>query len=382
MQSCSLPLEPAEDPDVNDNSGTRFGNVKFSRFQYDSLPGKTGRIWDKSEMSMEFKTAEPDGIIFYAGEKEPHVDHTTVYLKGGRVHFSFNSGSGHKLLNSSENYSDDQWHTVAFHRHGKKGTLYVDDVLVAEGSSNGNTLGIEVIPPIYVGGVSPEILSKASRNFEGVGGGLIGCLRNFRVESRPVGDPDYREGTEPCSLKVESGSFFALQGGHIKAVENFRVGLDIDIRFEMKPRSTSGILVSVHGRRDYLLLQMVNGTMIFSVDNGRGAIVATHIPQNEHTMCNGKWHSIQAIKAKNVVTLSVDNVFVEPGIGVAGVSSTDTNNPLYIGGHPNPTRKRGGFKTREQFVGCIRKMTINGKPYNFKSEQAIGSVTAKTCPTI
>merc|ERR1712137_1301176 len=109
---------------------------------------------------------------------------------------------------------------------------------------------------------------------------------------------------------------------------------------------TSGILVSVHGRRDYLLLQMVNGTMIFSVDNGRGAIVATHIPQNEHTMCNGKWHSIQAIKAKNVVTLSVDNVFVEPGIGVAGVSSTDTNNPLYIGGHPNPTKTRWVQDTR------------------------------------
>lgn len=56
--------------------------------------------------------------------------------------------------------------TVAFHHHGKKGTLYVDDVLVAEGSSNGNTLDIKVIPPIYVGGVSPEILTKASRNFE------------------------------------------------------------------------------------------------------------------------------------------------------------------------------------------------------------------------
>jgi len=217
---------------------------------------------------------------------------------------------------------------------------------------------------------------------QGVDTGLIGCLRNFRADSRPVGKPDYQEGTEPCSLKVEGGSFFALQGGYIKAMDNFRVGLDIDIRFEIKPRSTSGILVSVHGRRDYLLLQMVNGTMIFSVDNGRGAIVATHIPQSEHKLCNGKWHFIQAIKAKNVVTLSVDNVFVEPGIGVAGVSSTDTNNPLYIGGHPNPTRTRGGFQTREQFVGCIRNLTINGKDYQFKSEQAIGSVTPKTCPTI
>jgi laminin alpha 3/5 len=88
-----------------------------------------------------------------------------------------------------------------------------------------------------------------------------------------------------------------------------------------------------------------------------------------------------AIKAKNVVTLSVDNVFVEPGIGVAGVSSTDTNNPLFIGGHPNPSKPRG-IKTQEQFVGCIRNLNINRNLLRFGSTQAIGSVTATTCPTI
>ncbi len=51
-------------------------------------------------------------------------------------------------------------------------------------------------------------------------------------------------------------------------------------------------------------------------------------------LCNGKWHSIKAVKAKNVVTLYVDDVFTYPGIGEAGVSSTDTNDRLYIGGVP------------------------------------------------
>lgn len=157
-----------------------------------------------------------------------------------------------------------------------------------------------------------------SSAFQGVEGGLIGCLRNFRASSRPAGDPSYIEGTEPCSSKVESGAFFALEGGYIKAgqyikyhdisttknqstlsiemtVESFRVGLDIDIGMEIKPRSTSGILMSVHGRRDFLLLQMVNGALIFSVDNGRGPIVATYIPPHEHSLCDGKWHTVQGI---------------------------------------------------------------------------------------
>ena len=43
-------------------------------------------------------------------------------------------------------------------------------------------------------------------------------------------------------------------------------------------------------------------------------------------------------KAKNVVTLSVDDIFAQPGIGVPGVSSTDTKHGLFIGGHPKPER--------------------------------------------
>ena len=82
-----------------------------------------------------------------------------------------------------------------------------------------------------------------------------------------------------------------------------------------------------------------------------------------------------------MVTLSVDNVFVEPGIGVAGVSSTDTNNPLWIGGHPKAGRLRG-MQTSEQFIGCIRNVTVNKKLQRFNSVQAMGSVTATTCPTI
>ena len=55
---------------------------------------------------------------------------------------------------------------------------------------------------------------------KGVDGGLVGCMRNFRANSRPVGDPSYTEGVEPCSSKVESGSFFALDKGFIKAGKN------------------------------------------------------------------------------------------------------------------------------------------------------------------
>ena len=52
-------------------------------------------------------------------------------------------------------------------------------------------------------------------------------------------------------------------------------------------------------------------------------------------MCNGHWHRIKALKAKNIVTLYVDGVFAHPpGYSAGSGSSTDTTDPLYIGGVP------------------------------------------------
>ena len=69
------------------------------------------------------------------------------------------------------------------------------------------------------------------------------------------------------------------------------------------------------------------------------------------------------MKAKNVVTLSVNKIFAQPGIdtillkwpmvnpiypgiGVPGVSSTDTNNPLFLGGHPRLGQTHKEFTQR------------------------------------
>lgn len=41
--------------------------------------------------------------------------------------------------------------------------------------------------------------------------------------------------------------------------DKFKVGLDLLIRVEIKPRSVTGLILAVHGRGDYLVLQMVDG---------------------------------------------------------------------------------------------------------------------------
>lgn len=84
-------------------------------------------------------------------------------------------------------------------------------------------------------------------------------------------------------------------------------------------------------------------------------------------------------KSKNVVTLALDNTYSSPGIGHAGKDSTNTNHPLYLGGHPNPSSARG-FETTEQYVGCMKDFVVENKQFKFNHEGIEGVVGLHSCP--
>ena len=49
-------------------------------------------------------------------------------------------------------------------------------------------------------------------------------------------------------------------------VDNFKVGLDLEISIEIRPRSLSGVLLSVTSAGgDYLILQMINGEVRLAI---------------------------------------------------------------------------------------------------------------------
>ena len=53
------------------------------------------------------------------------------------------------------------------------------------------------------------------------------------------------------------------------------------------------------------MLQMVEGTMTFTVDNGRGPIMAVFKPDSKFKFCDGNWHEIHGkIKKEMLQNLS------------------------------------------------------------------------------
>lgn len=63
---------------------------------------------------------------------------------------------------------------------------------------------------------------------------------------------------------------------------------------DIKPRSIDGILMSVQtSKKNFLILELKNGTISFSVDAGKGPISASFTPAFPYFLCDGAWHSIK-----------------------------------------------------------------------------------------
>ncbi|XP_077991288.1 laminin subunit alpha-5-like [Glandiceps talaboti] len=376
---CALPLRPSVDKTATD-AGYRFGNSVTSRYEYDFLPEKFKL---RSEYTVDIKTTATQGLIFYMAD-DRQVDFISLYLLDSRIVYAFNCGSGTLTLITEDRYNDGKWHSVKFFREQTRGELYVDGKPSTPGTSPGSALNLNVSPPFYKGGVpSPDaaknVQTRARTSFDG-------CIRDFKLNDVDFGEPARQYDVVPCLTNTEGGTYFGVDGGHIVWSESFKVGLDLAIEMDIKPRALSGIIASVQGARgDFFSLELVDGNMILSADNGEGAFHTMYEPSQSDGkayLCDGQWHSVHAVKAKDVVYLTIDN---KPDNNYGQLTgqqkSTDTNDPLYIGGLPAGVKHKG-ISTNDNFVGCIRNFSINDNAtVNFNNVAEIsGAVQPNSCP--
>lgn len=72
----------------------------------------------------------------------------------------------------------------------------------------------------------------------------------------------------------------------------FRVGREISISLEIKPRNSTGLLMSVHGGKDFLVLELLENEVVANVENGKGPFRASYKLGNKFSLCDGQWHKI------------------------------------------------------------------------------------------
>ncbi|KAL7292410.1 hypothetical protein TKK_0013999 [Trichogramma kaykai] len=380
VDGCRLPQIPLEDPDQQAERTWRFGTKPESRFEFSALGG---RYKDSFAFQIDIKTLANEGVVFFGADFNKR-DLIALFIKDGLVHFTFDCGSGPAELISEQKINDNHWHAIYFKREGTRGELIVDQNEPVTQYSQGTTKSISVEPPFFVGGLDPSFSNKATKAI-GVNQTFSGCIRNFMLNGQYVTGPSVVLGVIPCSKRVEPGMFFYPGNGsnYFKAEDKFSVGKNMQIQMDIKPRSASGLLLAIHGKNDYLVLEMVNGTIKFLVKAAKGQIETSYQAASPNALCDGNWHVVRAVKQKNVVILSVDHQHSSPGIGNKNLMGMPSKNAIYIGGHPNleAGKPLKGSVSRAQYVGCINNLTIRNVPYALDASRIHGNVIANVCPT-
>lgn len=355
VDKCSLPLVPASSASPG-KKGVHFGASKsHSRWELNlDIKNKI-----RNSVQFYFRTFSEEGIILYAADKK-YNDFISVYLQDGKVVYAFNCGSGTATYKTEQKYNDGVWHKMEVSRKKKDGQISVDDVTSPKITSPGGSTELNIIPPFSFGGISEETLANPFfirtlpiKNYQ-----LIGCIRDLKIMDEDI---EYDQGNKydvkPCYTHEESGAFIGKGGGSIMVDNNFTVGSDMVFSMEIRPRTINGVLASVYADKDFFfLLQLSNGKVYTTFNNGAGTFTAHSTPKLKYSICDGQWHKIKVGKYKQVSSLYVDDVRYKSEYTGTGTSCSKTAHPLYIGGTP----ERNPFiMSNEPYVGCIKNLHVS-----------------------
>ncbi|KAF7645895.1 hypothetical protein LDENG_00196920 [Lucifuga dentata] len=88
---------------------------------------------------------------------------------------------------------------------------------------------------------------------------------------------------------------------------------------------------------------------------------------------------IAVIRDVNVIQLDVDSE-VNHVVGPLNPNTTDTTNPVFIGGAPDAFLPEG-VVGRKAYVGCVRNLTINNSQVSLNKAVVVsGAVSVGGCP--
>ncbi|NXX50388.1 LAMA4 protein, partial [Tricholaema leucomelas] len=365
---CHLPMNPKAT-----EHAYQFGGTANSRQEFDRIPKDFSQ---RAQFSINLKTHSSHGMIFYVSD-EKETNFMALFVAHGRLIFMFNAGQQKIRIKSQEKYNDGLWHNVIFIRGKNIGRLIIDGLRVLEEPFRGNANAWQVTEPLYIGGVAP---GKAVKNIQiNSVYSFSGCLSNLQLNGRSITSASQTFSVTPCfEGPSEAGTYFSSEGGYVVLDESFSLGLKFEVVFEIRPRSSSGILLHGHSvNGEYLNMHMKNGQVTVKLNNGiRDFSTSVTLKQS---LCDGRWHRIAVIRDANVVQLDVDSE-VNHVVGPLNPKATDHREPVFIGGVPE-SLLTSSLTTRSSFIGCIRNFMIDEKPVSFsKAALVSGAVSINTCP--
>ncbi|EOB08656.1 Laminin subunit alpha-2, partial [Anas platyrhynchos] len=373
LDSCAADTEPAIL-----EGGKQFG---LSRNSHIAVAFDDTKVKNRLTIEFEIRTMADSGLLFYMARIN-HADFATVQIKNGLPYFSYDLGSGDTNTMISSKINDGQWHKIKVIRTKQEGNLIVDGVSNSTVSPKKADI-LDVVGMLYVGGLP---INYTTRRIGPVTYSIDGCIRSFKMTESPVDldNPTSSFNVGKCFVTAQKGTYFDGTG-FAKTVGAYRVGTDLLVEFEFRTTQMNGVLLGVSSQKmDGLGIELVDGKVMFHVDNGAGRFSAIYEPDAPNRLCDGQWHKVVANKIKHHLELTVDDTQVDGNSPNRASTSADTNDPVFVGGYPDGVTQFG-LTTNIRFKGCIRflkltKGTAKAQEINFSKALELKGVQPVSCP--
>ncbi|TSR16027.1 Laminin subunit alpha-3 [Bagarius yarrelli] len=324
--------------------------------------------------SLDIRTKSAEGLVFYIPANQEKY-HLALYVSKGRIRLSV--GRQREIFHR-EKYNDGKWHTVTLSLEKRRFRLVIDGLRAQDGVLNpGESSSIQLSTAVYLGSPPSQTHTDLKWKMLPVHG-VVGCVRNFRMNDSAMVASAVNRGVGPCfEGQMKSGAYFSGQGAYIIIDDSFVVRQKFELVFEMRPSNGSGLLLHTGNSDHHLSVFMRKGEVVAQVNNGGGEFSVSVQPKQ--TLCDGMFHRIAVIQQNNVVEMHVDTEG-KYTIGPSAASPTRERFSVFVGGVAD--RPRLPFlPVTESYTGCLQNMVFNRDVVVFEKLSAVfGPVNMRECP--
>ncbi|XP_017793774.1 PREDICTED: neurexin-1a-like [Habropoda laboriosa] len=351
-------------------------------------------------ISLQFKTRQPNGLLFYSGEGD---DYLTVSLRDGGAAVGMTLTKGRLDLHikpSRVRFDDNQWHKITVHRKVQeissitsfcRLSAIVDGIYAEHGHTAGSFTHLASDRLLVGGGADARSLqgSKGIHNFvgclrkvefvaEGVKMELIEAARSGAAGAAAWGKIDFHCREPRASDPIT----FTTRDSHL-VLPPWKAAKSGSISFKIRTNEANGLIMysrsGAHTRQDLFAFEIFGGHLYLHADLGSGPV---KVKSSKQRVDDGTWHDVAFRRVERDGRVTVDGSTVEfrtPGDS----TQLDLDGLLYIGGVGAPFAPltvppvlwTGAL--RQGYVGCMRDLVINGLPIDiagYAQQQDSGAV--------
>ncbi|XP_058485060.1 laminin subunit alpha-1 isoform X1 [Solea solea] len=333
------------------SAAAQFGLSKHSHMTFIINPNTVRR---SLSVRLSVRTRASDGSILILTDSK-HMDFIILRLTGGRLMMSADLGKGPASITSSVVVNDGHWHDVSAEVSRRSASVSVDGSSPKSVTVKGNQLDVD--ERLYLGSFPHTYTHTSSRRLNNLNSSLPGCLRSVSLNGAMLDltKPTSQHDVTSCFSTDQTGSYFNGSGYAVFMHDGYKVGSDVSVKLEFRTSQSDGVFVGVSSAKvDAIGLEMVNGQVVFNVNNGAGRVSVRSLAQ---VLCDGQWHHLLATKNKHTLSLTIDGRSYTTINPYPQSTSAETNNPVYLGGYPVGVRQNC-LSISSRFRGCLRNLQL------------------------